>query len=168
MKNVISMLLALVLSACLLAVPTLASTPAPLTKDDFSFGGKTYQGYTNFVDLVEAKGGTPHYYFDDDTPEARKANRGVKIWSDLYRKPGDISIGDWENYNTNPIFTAYGKTNQIPVEREDLPDYVPNAQGGFAKLVYPFSYRGRTYYKIFWLGHGCGECDVIGIEYTVK
>ena len=126
----------------------------PLSKADFSFGGKTVKGYQNFIDLCEKEGGSHNYYFNEESDYCKNANRGVNIFSDVL-------------VSHNSITDAFGEPDRIG-NMDTMPEW--NAEGSVTgvKYYYSFQYHGRTYYKIFYVGEAIQWAGVQGIEYIVE
>ena len=126
----------------------------PLSKADFSFGGKTVKGYQNFIDLCEKEGGSHNYYFNEESDYCKNANRGVNIFSDVL-------------VSHNSITDAFGEPDRIG-NMDTMPEW--NAEGCVmgVKYYYSFQYHGRTYYKIFYVGEAVQWAGVQGIEYIVE
>lgn len=144
-RSVVWSVLVLVAMLAALTVPALAASKPALSKDDFSFGGKTVKGYTNFIDYCEATGNQNPYQFTNESKACQNANRG-------------INIGDPANVIQDKVQAKYGTPSKI-TEGAEGPDY-----------VYQFSYHGKTYRKIFHtvVQHAEQENWVYAIEYQVK
>lgn len=145
------------------------TTPgSPLTYSDFSFGGRTVKGYTNFIDLCEKEGGSHNYYFDEDSEACRKANRGIAFddffaWEDPEENP-------YAEFSDNKIFNQFGETESIDCNN-NLPAFLSDYVTEYIyKYVYQYQRGKRTYTKTFYYGitPKGGADSLIGIEYTVS
>ena len=129
---------------------------SPLTYSDFSFGGRTVKGYTNFIDLSEKEGGSHSYYFSDAGTYCKNANRGVDI--------GDDVLDDH-----NSVKDAFGEPDvESEIEDEAMPDWSNDPQCRGFHYIYSFSYHGHTYKKIIFVVVGAAWAGVSGIEYVVE
>ena len=127
-----------------------------LSKADFSFGGRTVNGYQNFIDLCEKEGGSHSYYFSDAGTYCKNANRGVDI--------GDDVLDDH-----NSVKDAFGEPDvESEIEDEAMPDWSNDPQCRGFHYIYSFSYHGHTYKKIIFVVVGAAWAGVSGIEYVVE
>lgn len=165
------------------AAETKPADPLALTKADFSYGGRNVNGYTNYVDCIEKSGRTRSYWFTDESSYCKKANRGLNIGDELssWSKVGNDTF--CEDDKPNAIFKQYGKAEiQDTGENEFYQLFHPEIaspedddaglyQLDFQKkLIYSFSYHGRTYYKTFYyyVDHHYGMPYLEGVVYSIK
>lgn len=163
LKSIISVLLSLLMLATIFIVPTTAA-PKKLSKSDFTFGGRKVNGYTNFIDLCEKKGGKHEYYFDTPSSACKKANRGLNV---------DDMFCSTDPKMANKIFKKYGTTKEIWCD-DTAPAFVlkKNYGGVWAnkKYVYKFKKGKRTFYKTFYFYMTSHTSDyfLLAVEYTVS
>ena len=169
-QKILSIILTVFILTAAVIIPANAKSKA-LSKSDFGFGGRSVNGYTNFVDLCEKQGGKHEYYFDTPSSACRKANRGINV--------DQIFCYDEPNYNpnatfkNNKIFDEYGKMKKIDCGKK-APSFVIKKNDGYNwinwKYDYEFKNGGRTFHKIFYFytTAPAGEYIVSAIEYTVS
>lgn len=136
---------------------TKPADPYALTKDDFSYGGRKVNGYTNYIDCIEKSGRTRSYWFSESSSYCQKANRGVDIGSSALN-------------SDNKVEKAFGTPYQYKASVE-LPswhnqDDIVSTEG--QAYIYKLIYHGRTYYKIFYISSAVQWACVCGIEYSIS
>ena len=148
--------------------PDVTTPGSPLTYSDFSFSGRTVKGYTNFIDLCEKEGGSHNYYFNTESDECAKANRGINV-NDGFAWEGDVPAN-----NGNKIFEQFGETEEINCGYYDVPQFVMDRNPPENLINYKYDYQftkgNRTYHKTFYwiVTPQGGEYILNGIVYTVE
>lgn len=129
-------------------------TSLALTKDDFSYGGKTVNGYTNYIDCIEKSGRENPYWFSEESAACAKANRGVNVHSPA-------------NSVQNLVTEKFGKPQTISDDYTLEPVY-PHLRA--TAYCYSFHYNKTTYWKIFCIAsqHGGSEDFVQIIFYRFE
>lgn len=162
---------------------TAPADPLALTKKDFSYGGRTVNGYTNYIDCIEKSGRTRSYWFTDESSYCEKANRGLNIGDTLSSWEYEDGVKSCDDDRPVEIFNQYGTADvQDTGENEYYQLFHPeigSAENDDAnlfmtdlqkKVVYTLSYHGRTFYKTFYyyVDHHSSMPYLEGVTYSIK
>ena len=148
MKKQLSLLLSLSVVLSMTAVVALAANP--LSRSDFSYGGREVKNYKNFVPRV-LEGGDAFYFFVEPSDYCTKANRGINIGSN-YSKIGD----------------AYGRAKVVKLSESSMPEYAKGDFTSHSRMRYTYKESGKTFYKTFYIGWSGAKGTVTCVEYTNK
>lgn len=162
---------------------TAPANPLALTKKDFSYGGRTVNGYTNYIDCIEKSGRTRSYWFTDESSYCEKANRGLNIGDALSSSKSEESENRYYDDQPVEIFNQYGTADVQDTgeneyyqlfhpeigspENDDANLFMTDLQ---KKVVYTLSYHGRTFYKTFYyyVDHHSLMPYLEGVTYSIK
>lgn len=136
---------------------TKPADPYALTKADFSYGGRTVNGYTNYIDCIEKSGRTRSYWFSTSSEYCRKANRGVDI---------NASALTSDDKTKKAFGTPFQERDNVTLPEWRNTDDIVLDQG--FEYIYKMNYHGRTYYKIFYIAAAVQWACVVGIEYSIS
>lgn len=154
---------------------TKPADPLALTKEDFSYGGRNVNGYTNYVDCIEKSGRTRPYWFSEESSYCQKANRGLNIDDELI-KESDMSYSSENNmyyFDTNKgpveLFRKYGKADEHECAHGE-PSFLEEPMGVYYRVTYHYTQNNRTYYKNFYYMYGVqsGFPVLMGVSYTLS
>lgn len=154
---------------------TKPADPLALTKDDFSYGGRTVNGYTNYIDCIEKSGRTRPYWFSSSSSYCKKANRGLNIEDNLilqsdmyYDSESNMNFFDTDK-GPLEIFRKYGKTDQHECAQGE-PSFLEEPMGIYWRVTYHYTQNNRTYYKNFyyWYSIKSGIPILYGVSYTLS